>query len=512
MTIYGLDIGNAYAYVSVLEVDPRNPATQHADPIPMLPDAYSTIGVPSDAYISADGTITIAQGLSRGPQAAPLRKGLCGVIRAVKTMLLKDEVVCRLPRKQQVTVKTGDVYAAIIQEAVTVANAHRVSIGREPVYDVLLAVPSEFANPQSSDQYIRKVRTCVESILIDGQRLTLRGTIPEPAAAAMDYLHYQKFTAGTSGVPVGDELTAVVYDIGHGSFDTALTRVNAAANTYELLQHDGADVGGKDMDSTLRDLFLSQIRAACGGDEQIISSVAGSDRLNVMANEAKNELSDMALFERDFTLPSGDTVTLRVNRDAFEGMISGLIERTLEITDTLLSDARSKGVKIDCLVLCGGCSRIPCVIGAVQALAADYGLPCIPFRPSQAVSFGAARYAFSPAMLEKYTGYDYSILIENDENFLHGRLQTVLPYNTKLPFTSKTITLDYQHQGVYWLCRSLDKADEALGERLTNYVTVRKLRVGVYPGEQFKAVFSMDEEYVLHVVCRNMEGEVLLQV
>ena len=509
MLIYGLDIGNAYAYASVLEVDPRNPSSIHLDPVPMLPDAFSTVGIPTNAYIAPDGSITVAQGLSRGRDAPPLRKGLCGVVRAVKTMLLKEEIVCRLPRNQQISVRTGDIYAAIIRETVMVANAHRLSIGREPIYDLMLAVPSEFANPRASDQYVSKVRACVEGIELDGRCLTLHGVIPEPAAAAMDYLHYQKFTAGAS---VGDEMTALVYDIGHGSFDTALTRVNAAANTYELLQHDGADVGGKDMDATLRDLFLSQLRASRAADEGFLSALASGDRLYALAGEAKNELSDMDAFEQEFTLPDDETVTLQVTRAAFEDMIAPLIERTLEVTDALLSDARSRKTHIDCVVLCGGCSQIPAVRRAVQELAADYGLPCVPFRPSQAVSFGAARYSFSPAMLEKYTGYDYSILLEDDDSFLNGRLQTILPFNTRLPCTSREITLKYQHRGEYWLCRSLDQADEALGLRPTNYITVRKLRVDVFPGEEFRAVFSMDENYVLHVVCRSMTGKILLEI
>ena len=41
---------------------------------------------------------------------------------------------------------------------------------------------------------------------------------------------------------------------------------------------------------------------------------------------------------------------------------------------------------------------------------------------------------------------------------------------------------------------------------------MRKLRVDVFPGEEFRAVFSMDENYVLHVVCRSMTGKILLEI
>ena len=511
MTIYGLDIGNAFAYASVLEVDPRNPGDEHKDPLPMLPGALSNTGIPTDAYISPEGVITIGQGRSRPADAPPFKKGLCGVVRAVKTILLQDEVVCRLPRKLQVTVKTGDIYAAIIRETVTVANEHRREIGLMPIYDIMLAVPSTFADPETSKQLISKVHACVESIELDGRRLTLHGTIPEPAAVALDYLHYRKFMVPPAERPAGDEFTVAVYDIGQGTFDTSLTRINTAQGSYELLRHVGAPIGGKDLDNTLREYFLAQLRRELQDDPQTFQNVQSSDRLYVTANEVKSELSATDEVEREYLLPTGDSVSLTVTREAFEQMIASYIEQTLEMVQELLDYAEDKGVKVDCIVLSGGCSQIPFVVDMVRELADEYGLRIDRYRPSQAVSFGAARHAWKPETLEKYTGYDYSIRLEEAGN-LHGRLLPVIPFNSKLPFTTPPITLSYQHMGVYWVCRTLDKADLINGTPLWNYRVLRKMKVNILPGEQFKAVFTMDEEYMLHIECRRMNGELLLKL
>lgn len=511
MTIYGLDIGNAFAYASVLEVDPRNPEDEHKDPLPMLPGAMSNTGIPTDAYISADGVITIGQGLSRDPDAPPFKKGMCGVVRAVKTILLQDEITCRLPRKQQVTVKTGDIYAAIIKETVAVANKHRADIGLTPIYDIMLAVPSTFADPETSKQLISKVHQCVAAIELDGHRLTLHNTIPEPAAVALDYLHYRKFIAPPEQRPTGDDFTVVVYDIGQGTFDTSLTRINTASNTYELLRHVGASIGGKDLDSTLREYFLSLIRKELADDPQTVANVENSDRLHVTANEVKSDLSSTDVVYRDYVLPTGDTLTLEITREQFETMISGCIEQTLELVQELLDYAEEKGIRVDCIVLSGGCSQIPFVVEMVQELADEYGLKIERYRPSQAVSFGAARHAYKPEKLAKYTGYDYSIRIEEPGN-LQGRLMPVIPFNSKLPFTTDPITLNYQHMGIYWVCRTLDKADMINGDPLWNYRVLRKMKVDVRPGEQFRVTFSMDEEYILHIECRSMSGQVLLKI
>ena len=44
--VLGLDIGNGYGYVSLLE-NPKN------DPIPLLPASLSTQGMPTTAYVSS---------------------------------------------------------------------------------------------------------------------------------------------------------------------------------------------------------------------------------------------------------------------------------------------------------------------------------------------------------------------------------------------------------------------------------------------------------------------------
>ena len=91
MAVIGLDIGNAYAYASVLEPDANDTFRELRDPMIMMPARYSGAGISTDATVLPDGSIYVATELEEGsrPRIAPSQRA---TIRAVKSMLYQDKI------------------------------------------------------------------------------------------------------------------------------------------------------------------------------------------------------------------------------------------------------------------------------------------------------------------------------------------------------------------------------------------------------------------------------------
>ena len=69
-----------------------------------------------------------------------------------------------------------------------------------------------------------------------------------------------------------------------------------------------------------------------------------------------------------------------------------MLIQTLELVQRVLDESIAAGIKIDCIVLSGGASQMPMVMNGLKELVEDE-YPVILYRPSEAVSFGAARFA-----------------------------------------------------------------------------------------------------------------------
>jgi tetratricopeptide (TPR) repeat protein len=204
--------------------------------------------------------------------------------------------------------------------------------------------------------------------------------LSEPVAAALAYAQ--------AGMKVGRHI--LVYDLGGGTFDLALlVRDEDGAFRLAAEPRGCRRCGGDDFDRALYE-HCDEIAEQRFGRP---ISLNGTRNLHFLrtCRERKEQLSVHEKCQFNFLLPSEQGPLMfqhSVSRSTFEELILKQLQDTVRLTRTLANEARSRGHRIDSVVLIGGSSRLPVVRTLLQET-----LGAEPLRWQQqdlAVALGAA--------------------------------------------------------------------------------------------------------------------------
>ena len=216
--------------------------------------------------------------------------------------------------------------------------------------------------------------------------------INEPTAAALSYAAMQaQMQQGGSGrlleIP-GGEMTAVVYDLGGGTFD--VTVVHLRSKRFETLATDGeVQLGGMDWDDRIVRFLAERFQQEHGVDPT--EDVARRDSLGAMAEQSKKLLSDLDTASIEITY-RGNTLTLDLSRAEFERITSGLLTRTRVVAKlVVMNQAKLAWEAIDRVLLVGGSTRMPMVRRMLRELTGQE--PDDSLDADQVVAQGAAIHA-----------------------------------------------------------------------------------------------------------------------
>jgi len=204
--------------------------------------------------------------------------------------------------------------------------------------------------------------------------------INEPTAASLAY-GLEKQTK---------QETIAVYDLGGGTFDISILRIDNGM--FEVLSTSGDTfLGGEDFDRAVMDWLLADFIKQTGID--LRQDRLALQRLKEGAEKAKCELS--TALETTIALPfiasdaSGPKHINKVlSRDQFEALVAELVQRTEGPCKNALEAAGLKPDQIDNIILVGGQTRTPMVQRMVETI---FGKP--PNRsinPDEVVAVGAA--------------------------------------------------------------------------------------------------------------------------
>ena len=200
--------------------------------------------------------------------------------------------------------------------------------------------------------------------------------INEPTAASLAY-----------GLDARDRGAIAVYDLGGGTFDISILRVED--KVFQVLATNGdTHLGGDDIDRLLMDAVIRELEAAGASVTALSGEAVQSIRKAVI--QTKIDLSDHSEAEIRIEPMPGISAGYRrrMTRDEFERLIHPLVERTLEPCRQALADAGLLAADIQEVVLVGGSTRVPLVRRAVEAL---FGrMPHSDLNPDEVVALGAA--------------------------------------------------------------------------------------------------------------------------
>ena len=228
------------------------------------------------------------------------------------------------------------------------------------IAEAIVTIPANFAHEARA--------ATIEAAKSAG--LNVSYIVNEPTAAALYYVY------SCDHVIAGNY---AVYDLGGGTFDISIIRVNG--HEVEVLSTNGiSKLGGDDFDKALTEIVCNKYVAAVGEDLE-----PGDFTVNDSEEEKK-------------ALSTRDRVTLRVarqmidiSREEFNESISAYIAQTEMLCESTVEDAQLRIADIDGVLLVGGSTRIPAVKESVKRIFNKEPVDSI--NVDEVVALGAALYA-----------------------------------------------------------------------------------------------------------------------
>jgi len=210
--------------------------------------------------------------------------------------------------------------------------------------------------------------------------------INEPTAATLTYA-WHRGELGSGGTGEDRPRTALVYDLGGGTFD--VTCVRYTPTHFRVLATDGdVHLGGVDWNDRLLDLVADEFKQRHG--EDLRQAPAAVQVLRNDCDLAKLELSENT--QTTITCRhAGKALTVNVSRDQFEKASADLLQRTADTTELVLQQAGVTAEQLDAVVMVGGSTLMPQVPDMLEQLLGKK--PYEGISPHTAVAQGAAIHA-----------------------------------------------------------------------------------------------------------------------
>jgi molecular chaperone DnaK len=349
--VLGIDVGTSFTAAAVARFGQGSPAPE------CLPLGLRGTAVPSVVYYPEEGPLLVGE--------AAERRSLDYPGRAVREF--KRRVGDAVPLSVGgLSLAPEDVFATMTRWVVDRATEREGA----PPSEVILTHPAAWGSHRTS-----LILAAIAAKGLDNVTL-----VPEPEAAALYYASQVRVEVGS---------TIGVYDLGGGTFDTAVLR-KAASNRFHLVgRPEGIEnLGGADFDAEV-------FRYVAGHTGDVLSTLNPADagvraalgRLRRECVEAKEALSSDSEANISVLLP-GFQQQIRLVRSEFEALIEDSVRDTVEALEQSLAQLELEPADLSAVLLIGGSSRIPLV---AQLISEQLDRPiAVDADPKSSICLGAA--------------------------------------------------------------------------------------------------------------------------
>ncbi len=368
----------------------------------------------------------------------------------------------------------------------------------------VITIPANFAN-EARDQTLSAAKKA---------GLDVDYIIDEPTAAALCY-------AFDNQVELHGNY--VIYDLGGGTFDVSIIKVNG--QNIEVLSSNGiAKLGGDDFDKELINLVMETFKKETGKEPELDENGSWD-----LYNLSVAEVDKKSLSKRGKCIAGGDDgieeEIIEIKRTDFEKKISTLLAQTEMLCEATLEEAGLTIDEVEDIILVGGSTRIPAVKASIERVFKKE--PIVGGNVDEMVALGAALYSalksdkkglnsMQKASLKQIKVADVAnhcfgtIALNYNENSQKDEYQNVIMINknTKLP-VKKTEDMQTAHDGQVALKLSVTQSTSP--EPDPNFVKIiwedtMEMPPNRPKGQPIRVTYSYDENQIMHCIFEDVNS------
>ena len=466
--VYGIDLGTTYSCIATIDDTGRAVVIQNIEGKNTTP---SVVQLGDNIVV---GDIAKNEVITESERTVSL----------VKTIMGKTDTAIKYNGRN---ISPEEISSYILKK---LSNDASGQMGEE-VKDVVITCPAYFGTAE-------REATKKAGELVD---LNVLEIISEPTAAALYY--------GCS--KQHEEKTILVYDLGGGTFDVTIMRINF--NKIEVICSDGDhDLGGKDWDGYLVQIINNKIIESVG-EVEFTEDV--QQELRLRAENMKKTLTGKQNASEVFYQVKGSP-KIEVTRDEFNRATESLLNSTLSKTEDAIKVAANKGYdKIDEILLVGGSTKMPQVKEALSEKYRDCKIQFL--EPDEAVAKGAAIHAvnvylnnkkavedetFNPDKKSDLNPEDYKEDLKVDKRSMSiGGVQREVIMATTKSFAVRikdSVTGKIECFNMIIKNNSLEKGFiEVSDEFCTEVDNQRCVDIRIYENDFMEKKFDVDEEFFI---------------